>query len=482
MEEKFQHQNTIYPKLDIIREKEGLDYDRKQKMFQFFLKTFLGLFILGVILISLFSYKVMSLSRNVFQGEKKSSLFSNLKKLILAEDKKIQGEKEGRTNILLLGMGGEGHEGALLTDTIIIVSIKYQQDKKNEVSLISIPRDLGIPYQGMPDFKINNLYAQALNKNNYNEKETGKEITETVSQVFKIPIHYYIRVDFEGFRKIVDSLDGIEIEVKNSFKDPKYPTEDFGYQTIYFEKGKQKMNGEQALQYSRSRHGILIDGEGDEASDFARAKRQQQVLEAIKDKAFSVSTIVNPKRIHDLLAAFGDHVRTNLEAGEMMRLFDLGRQIQKDKIQNQVIDNGDKGLLYTTTSSYGAYILLPKNNDFSEIQSFVQNIFNFEKEDQKTKIVVLNGTEIPDLAKQYADILQKENYNIVFFGNGPAKDYEKTVIYNKVKHNHPYTLKALRDRLSANIAPDIPREIKENQDLNKKDWDIVIVLGENIGE
>lgn len=481
MEKQFQYQIPIRPKLDLIRKSEGLDYNKKQKMFKFFLKTFSVLFIFSAVLALLFSYKVISLSRDIFQNEKKSSLFFNLKRLILADDKKIKGENEGRTNILLLGIGGEGHEGAMLTDTIMIVSIKFNSQEK-EVVLISIPRDLAIPYDKTSEFKINNLYAHEIEKTN-DTKKAGETTANIISKIVGVPIHYYIRIDFEGFKKIIDSLGGIEIEVKNSFFDKFYPTENFGYQTIYFEKGKQIMDGEKTLQYVRSRHGQVIDGENDEASDFARAKRQQQALEAIKDKSFSVYTVFNPKRVYNILEALGDHVRTNLEPGEMLRLFDIALKIEKNKIRNEVIDNSNNGLLYASTSSYGAYILLPKNNDFSLIQNFVQNIFNLKSDElEAIKIIILNGTKIPNLAKKYAEILKTENYNIVFFGNNASSDYEKTVIYNKVKHSFPYTLKTLRDRFSANIALGLPKEIKENPEIAKLDWDMIIVLGENVGE
>lgn len=480
MQENFQHQPLIHPKLDLMREKEGLDFEKKRQKYNIFLKIFLGIFVFGAILATIFSYKAFSSTREVFQGEKKSSLFSQFKRLILSDDKKIDGEAEGRTNILLLGMGGEGHEGALLTDTIMVASIKYNGQEKPNVALISIPRDLSVKYEN-GDYKINSIYARAIQDQYLNQNGASNTTADVVSQTLGIPIHYYIRVDFEGFKKIVDSLDGIEVEIKNSFYDPQYPTDDFGYQVVTFEKGKQILNGEKALQYTRSRHGIVTDGEGDEASDFARTNRQQQILEAIKIKAFSIFTFVNPNKVNGILEAFGDHVRTNLEPSDILRFFDLARNINQGEIINKTIDDRESGLLYSTTSYSGEYILLPKNNDFSEIQKFAQNIF--KNEDLRgPKIILLNGTEIPNLAKKYAGILKKDGFNIVLFSNAQIKDYEKTVIYNKVKHANPDVLKSLRDTLFANIGLAVPAQIKDDPQIANKEWDMIVVLGESVGE
>lgn len=472
---------TSYPKLDLLRNKEGIKKPVDKKHISLALKIVLGLFIFFLIAGALFSYKILSVGQNIFQNNGKMSFFSQLKRLVLAEDKKIKGEEEGRTNILLLGMGGEGHEGALLTDTIMIVSLKYDQGAEKKVALISIPRDLAVPFRNSKYYKINSIYALG-ERDNKNPSEGGKLISQVVSNISGLPIHYYIRIDFEGFKKIVDSLGGIDIEVKNSFYDPMYPTANYGYQRISFKKGMTHMNGELALKYVRSRHGIVTEGEGNEASDFARAARQQQVLEAIKNKAFSVQTFINPKKLNSILNAFGEHIKTNMEPWEMLRLVEFARSVQKEKIINRVIDNNENGLLYATYSPFGAYILLPKKGDFSEIKEFCQNIFetaNLHPE-KKVKIIVLNGTSIPNLAKETAEKLKKEGFIVTKVGNAKQKDYEKTVIYN-LKDNDLQTLQFLQKELKANIAKDLSIDLTL-EEFNQKDTDMIIVLGLNASE
>ena len=108
--------------------------------------------------------------------------------------------------------------------------------------------------------------------------------------VLGIPIHYNVTINFEVFKQIVDTLGGIDVEIENTFTDSEYPIEGKEddpvianrYETVTFTKGLEKMNGERALKYVRSRH-----GDGAEGTDFARSKRQQKVILAIKDKLMS---------------------------------------------------------------------------------------------------------------------------------------------------------------------------------------------------
>jgi len=473
-----------YPKLDLIREKEGLTSTFKVKRASRALKILLGFFIFCAILGIFFSYKVLSVGKNIFQTKEGGSFFTQLKRLVLSDDKKLAGEREGRTNILLLGMGGEGHQGALLTDTIMVVSIKYNNENKPEVALISIPRDLAVPFNSSKYIRINSVYAYGEMKHSDDKTYSGRLISQTVSNVTGLPIHYYIRVDFEGFKQIIDSLGGIDVDVKNSFYDPMYPTENFGYQRISFKKGKTHMDGDLALKYARSRHGIVIEGEGNEGSDFARAKRQQQILEAIKDKGLSISTVINPKKVNDILNALGNHIRTNLEPWEMLKLTELAKNIENEQIINKVIDN-ESGLLSSTMAKNGAYLLIPNDKNFSEIKNICQNIFNLDQiQKEKAKIAILNGTKIKNLAKNTAADLKKENYDVVFVGNAKDLNYEKTVIYDLSEQKTPFTLRTLKDRFNANISLNhstlsalTSDDIKINEAI-----DFIIILGEDVGD
>ena len=186
-------------------------------------------------------------------------------------NKTLEGEKDDRINILIMGMGGKYHEGSYLTDTIMIASIK---PSTKQVSLVSLPRDLQVEIPGYGWRKINN--ANAFGEIN-NEGYGAELARQVVEKSFDMDIHYYIRIDFTGFEEIVDSLNGIDVMVDSAFTDYQYPTEDKKYQIVSFRAGPQTMYGEEALKYARSRHSGM-NGEG---SDFARSKRQQKNINGL---------------------------------------------------------------------------------------------------------------------------------------------------------------------------------------------------------
>lgn len=476
MEEKKEEKK--HPDLNFT-EKEIKNSKRKIPVI---IKVLVGIFVFCIILAGFLSYKVASVGKNVLQPEENDSLFTQIKHLILAENKKLKGENDDRTNILLLGMGGEGHQGALLTDTIIVASLKYNDGDNPEVALISIPRDMAVPLESSNNnVRINSIYSYGEMNN---EGSGGKTISEYINRVTGLPIHYYVRIDFDGFKQVVDSLGGIEVDVKNSFYDPEYPTENFGYQTISFEKGLTTMDGDLALKYARSRHGIVTDGNESEGSDFSRAKRQQQILAAVKDKAFSVSTVVNPKKINEILDALGDHTRMDLELWEILKFADIAKNIQNDKIINKVIDQ-ESGLLTPTRGRNNAYLLTPKNNDFSEIKAVCQNIFNLEElekikeEKEEAKVAILNGTLISGLAGTNANQLKRDDFDVVYTGNAKEQDYEKTVIYDLSYGEKPNTLKELIGKYNANTSLNnfYSEKVAKNPIKNIDQVDFVVILG-----
>src|SRR6056297_1787250 len=208
----------------------------------------------------------------IFGGESEGNSFwdkvpviGQIKHLAESSDKKLGGGKNDRINVLLLGMGGKKHEGGYLTDTIILAGLK---PSTQEVALLSIPRDLNVPVEGRGKLKINSINAYA----ELEEKGSGGEATrQALSNLLDIPIHYYARVDFQGFINIINELGGIRVYVEETLDDYKYPimgrekAENYNsrFEHLHIEKGWQKMDGELALKYARSRH-----AGGSQGSDF----------------------------------------------------------------------------------------------------------------------------------------------------------------------------------------------------------------------
>ena len=180
------------------------------------------------------------------EPKKPDGLLKKLTYLVFRKDTELEGQKNDQINVLLLGMGGPGHDGPYLTDTIMIASIRPSE---NKVALISIPRDLGV--------KIANYGTQKINHANHfgeMEKENwgAAFATEVISETFDIDIPYYIRVDFKAFEEIIDEVGGVRVSVDRSFVDYMYPAPNDLYQTISFTAGPQTMDGQTALTFVRS--------------------------------------------------------------------------------------------------------------------------------------------------------------------------------------------------------------------------------------
>jgi len=354
------------------------------------------------------------------------------KNFLESEDQILQGESDNRINFLMLGVGGGDHEGAQLTDTIILGSLQLNPLK---AAMISIPRDFLIFIDGYGYRKINSLNAL---KESEEEGSGPGFLSQTLARTFNMPIHYYLKVDFSAFKNFVDEIGGVDIYVENAFTDYLYPTEDFLYQTIKFEKGWQNMNGDQVLKYVRSRH-----GNNGEQGDFSRGKRQQNAITAIKNKVLNKDTWLNPKTIYSLLQSYQDNINTNLEVWEILKLITLAKNLQtQDIIKFGLSDDYNN---YLQASNYqGAYVLTAKDKTYGEIQNVINNIFN-ETVTEKASADILNGTEIAGLASKNKTVLQSKNFTIMVVDNAPTQDYQKTTIYNLAGEAKPISLQSLKE-------------------------------------
>ncbi|MFA6254996.1 MAG: LCP family protein [Patescibacteria group bacterium] len=463
--------------VDFLDEQNKLVKKPKRKL-KFISKLIIYLLIIFVILFVAFGIGVINSGENLAKTLGNVGLWSQIKHLIGSEDKKLLGEDEDRINILLLGIGGLDHDGPFLTDTMMIASFKPSTD---QVALISIPRDLLVPIPGYGWQKINHADAYGENANPGRGGELAKKV---VSQVFNIPIHYYVRLDFAGFKKIIDDLGGITIEVENVLDDESYPvpgketaTTSERYEHLYIKTGRQHLNGELALKYVRSRQAKGIEG-----SDFARSKRQQKVLMAVKEKGLSLGTLANPYKISKVMDTLSQHLATDLEVWKIIRLFNMGKSVKEENIIRRVFDDSPDGVLYANVTEGGAFVLQPKAGDFSELQKITQHIFDAAKmaEAMPKRIEIQNGTKITGLAYRTSQYLQSLGYQVINLGNAPTQDYQKTVIYNLADDSKDKTAENLGKLLGAEIAEVIPDWVKATTSPKiSSHTDILIILGQD---
>ncbi|MFH1789857.1 MAG: LCP family protein [bacterium] len=443
-------------------------------------RSFLFYFIPGLILVMILTSftvaKKNNLNRwpdnpsaydNTTLQPKKFGFFSAVKNFILKPDDVMIGQKQGRINILLMGIGGPGHDGPYLSDTNIILSIKPDT---NEVAMISVPRDLSAKIEGYGWGKINhaNAYGE-MKQSGYG----GEFARQTFEQTFGISIPYFVRVDFQAFIDIINTVGSVEIDIPRSFVDYSYPGPNYSYKTIRFEQGKEKMDGQRALEFARSRKGTNNEG-----SDFARAKRQQIVIAALKNKLLSADTYLNPLKIKKIIDSLSEHILTNIDFGQIMYLASLSRKIDDSNIKTLVLDNGPNGFLRNMIGQDGAYLLAPKSGNFDSIKLAMENIFSSsstqyvnelsapiqsEQLFPSAKIEIQNATWHIGIAARKKQQLENGGFGIYTIGNSEIRPLPSSTIYvlnNKVDNGF---ITALSREANIPVADSIPSWLANSQ-------------------
>lgn len=393
--------------------------------------------------------------------------------LVFSFGKELKKDVHQHSNFLLAGVGGAEHDGSNLTDTLILASL---DQKTKTVKMLSLPRDLYIDDKITGGQRINKIYDTYLNKYK-NSPEAMQRLGQTITDLTGIPVHYTVKVNFNGFVRIVDALGGVDLTVENAIHDPYYPRGE----TIYFETfslaaGPQHLDGETALKFARSRK---------TTSDFDRAKRQQQLLSAIKEKALNLNLLSDPGKIQDLYNSLADSIETNLSVAEIIQLAKIAQEINRENIDSQVLTDDFTscgGLLYTPVREYfgGAAVLLPAGDGYEETRRFSDNYFN-KSFDRNIPIQVLNGTKVSGLALLYLNRLSRDCLNVVFYGNASDRELQNTVIRYlpgedaEEQRQMDNTLQIVKQLIDAPVIDSIPEEYLQGE--KRAGSRIVIELG-----
>lgn len=269
-----------------------------------------------------------------------------------------------RVNILIMGYGGAGHDGAYLTDSLVVMSLI---PSTNHTTLISVPRDLWVQYPPNSGnyTKINAIYTQASNAQP-NSVAGGDAIAKKVSLVTGLQINYWLTINFAGFRKFIDAIGGVDVNVPDAFT-ANYPKNDdpsinASWIKVHINKGMQHMNGATAIVYARARYVLDNNAEG---SDFARSQRQQLIMKAALTK---LKDWHNWPSLYAALDALKQTMYSNLS------LADLAQFALKMDLNNaHRLGLSNNNVLVDTTSSDGQAILLPRNNDWQAIIDYVKH-------------------------------------------------------------------------------------------------------------
>ncbi len=373
----------------------------------------------------------------------------------------------GRVNILVAGNSADeiGHNGAELTDSIMIVSV---DTKENTAMMLSVPRDMWVRTPSGGHSKINAVYP-----------ESGMPgLASVLEDNLGLPIHYNTLVSYNAFRDLVNAVGGIKITIKSidprGIYDPNLDyTSSRCCALAKYPNGPVDLNGKQALNLARARGDG--GGYGFPQGDFDRTEHQRQMLIAIKQKVSSASVIANPMKVSNLVSAVGDNVKTDLSLAEMQTLFKVMKRIDDSKIDSynvNTLKGGGSTMLASYSAPGGQSALIPAAglDDYTEIAAQIKRTFTSSPvAKEAADIVVLNGTDLPGLAKLESNKLDAQGTNTLLRANGSP--HTKTVIIDNSGGSKPNTIAFLKSRYKTVVSLDA--QVSKGYPAA----DIIVILG-----
>ncbi|MBI2953687.1 MAG: LCP family protein [Chloroflexi bacterium] len=352
-----------------------------------------------------------------------------------------------RINILLLGLDQRPDERGQPTrsDTIIVLTI---DPVAKSAGMLSIPRDLLVSIPGYGEEKINtaHFFGEA------ERKGSGPLLAkQTVQNFLGVPIHYYARIDFQGFEQLINAVGGVTIDVPRPLKDDEYPTENYGIQRVYVPAGIQHMDGRLALQYARSRHAD---------SDLGRVARQRAVLMAARQQALRLDLLPRlPGMLNTLLQSF----QTDLSPSDLLGLARLAKDVDTSSIVSAAFDE----TMVRDVNRNGMAALTVQREDVAKVVN--QVFYGYRVKREEANIEVQNGTDRAGLAASAAALLKDAGYSVPRVGNA-SSDYKDTMIID-------YSGKKATSDAIANLLKVSPKSIRSMSSQDKSDVDILVILG-----
>ena len=416
--------------------------------------------ILAIIVLSgiIWGARAFFLLTNVVSGSSKDGFFSNLS--IVSKKDGLKGQSDGRVNVLLIGIGGASHpKGGNLADSIILTNIKA--DGPKAITMMNLPRDLLVdmpkPLSGQQKINAVHSYGEQEKEKTSGGPESLKKVVETISDQ---TVNYWIRIDFDGFKKLVDAVGGITIDVPKDISDYNYPADNLiDYDSFIIKAGTRHMDGKTALKYARSRYST---------SDFDRSNRQQQIIQAIKDEFEAKGYIYRPDKILEVINIISKHLKTDMTMQEIRQIYDLVKDIPDEKINSVVLDNSATGPFQTYSN--GGYYLIPKVSDWSEVKQIAKNIFSYGAILAEKPTVEIQDASGKSICSAEKTELSAIGYTVVSCAKSQDK-VSATKIYNFTTEKNQ-TLDHLKTRYSVTGAL-----IGDKSLLKSAQADFLIIVG-----
>jgi LCP family protein required for cell wall assembly len=391
-----------------------------------------------------------------------------------------------QVNILLLGMGGEQNDAPYLTDSIMAVTI---DPATGRVMLASIPRDLVVhmnlqtPSSRTWTNKINAAYEVPLTNiiccvdPQYSGRDGGGKAAEhEVGKITGLTFDRYIAVDFVAFRDMVNALGGVDVCLTTNLDDYEYPDYFNGYVRggIHYKAGCQHLNGEQALQVARSRHAV----EPQQSSDFGRARRQQDIMQAIKKKATTVNGF---SKAPQLLDALQKNIHTDMSISDMKAVYDWGKNLPDTSIIRTALTApsavADGNLLDSYNCGMGPNVsqLCADDQSYNMIHKYLASIFvDPQTLGEKAPIQLANGaSNFSDLASRVTSMFDPMGLQLADPVAHRASG--QTVILDYSGGQFPLTTKWLQNYFGATVVAATPANSPPA--AGQQTFGLVVVLG-----
>ena len=378
----------------------------------------------------------------------------------------LKTDENGRTNILAFGTSGynmdgdEGngtHDGAQLTDSIMVISL---DQKTGDVAMLSLPRDLKASSTCTATGKINEIYW-CNNMDGNNEQSGAEALSNEVGKILDLDFQYYAHLNWGSLIQIVNTLGGIEVTLDEDISD-------YGWTGAVFKAGETyTIDGDQALGLARARHGTA-------SGDFTRGASQQKILIGIKDKVLEKQLSLTD--IISLASTLGDNLRTNFSIDEMKSLAHLTYDFDFNNIRQVSLIEPEK--LMTTGTINGISYVLPVggNGNYSNIRAYVAKMFSSDpKQYEDPTILILNANDTPGAAANEKIKLEEDNYPTIYVDDVPATgEFENEYTLYARTEEKPGTKKLLEEKYNttAKTLEELPAGIDTTCDfviiVNKK--------------
>jgi LCP family protein required for cell wall assembly len=351
-----------------------------------------------------------------------------------------------RVTVLVMGIDrrpGEDENG-YPTDSMILLTV---DPVAQTGAMLSIPRDLWVE---IPGYGVDRINTANRTGDYFAYPGGGPALAvKTVEYNLGIEVDYYVRLDFHAFETLIDTIGGIDVDNPADINDPYYPDGSYGYEPFYLPAGKQHLNGHDALRYARTRH---------DASDIARAERQQQVVLAVRDRVTSLNMLSSLiPQAPQLYQTLNESIWTDLSLEQIVGLALLAQDIPRENIQHEVIDY--RYVLDYTTAD-GRQVLVPIREEIRELRDRLFSIsaviapptdteLKALMMTESAQVEVLNGAGVEGLAKATSEWLADQGVAVANFATADRSDYPNTLIY--AFGDKPYTARWLAKAFNATV-------------------------------